>query len=115
MQLILSANGLPAKAALLAMPSVTKGCGDGGEPDGEGAEFSDVSVRELLLECLLPPEQEHRGVIPGSCEDRVGAAPHLMATLSDDTVVEYRAFSPPQVPFALPLSALRNVRDVRNK
>jgi hypothetical protein len=107
MQLILSANGLPAKAALLAMPSVTKGCGDGGEPDGEGAEFSDVSVRELLL--------EHRGVIPGSCEDRVGAAPHLMATLSDDTVVEYRAFSPPQVPFALPLSALRNVRDVRNK
>lgn len=93
MRLILSASGLPGKAPLLAMPSPGSG---GGQEATEDDGFPDVSVRELLVETFSA--HTHASGSTGSGSDGASSAPHLVATLSDDSVVVYRAFNPPQVP-----------------
>jgi len=91
MRLVLSAGGLPDGAALLAMPVAGQSDGVGG--DGDGGGFSEVTVTELRLESFPP-----RAVAGGPpAPDTAGAAPHLLATLSDGTLVAYRAYLPLQV------------------
>lgn len=93
MRLVLSASGLPGKAPLLAMPSAGSG---GGEEESEDDGFPDVSVKELLVETFSA--HTHDSGTMGGGSDGASSAPHLVATLSDDSVVVYRAFLPPQVP-----------------
>ena len=91
MRLVLSAEGMPYGALQLAMPSAA------GEaaPSAACDEPPDMMVAELLMESF-PAVRCEPGGSRGNT-DAAGAAPHLVAVLSDGTLLMYRAFLPPQV------------------
>ncbi len=89
MRLVLSAGGLLDGAPLLGMPVAGRGADD---CDGDGG-FPEVSACELRLEAFPP-----HGTRANAEADAAGAAPHLLATLSDGALLVYRAYLPLQVP-----------------
>lgn len=92
MRLVLSVDGLPDGVAVLAMPVAGQSNDDPGDDDN--GSFTEVSVSELRLESF-PKHFGGSSVQQGP--DGASAAPHLVAALSDGTLVVYRAFLPLQV------------------